>query len=163
MLNYNHRVEIKLIAVGEKMPHWVQDGYAEFAKRLPATCALRLVEIAPGYRGKSADIARALRDEGDRILTAIPKGSHTVALDVTGRTWNTAQLSEQLASWMAQGQNLNLLIGGPDGLADTCLAMAQQRWSLSPLTFPHALVRILVAEQLYRAWSILRNHPYHRY
>lgn len=155
-------MEIKLIAVGDKMPHWVQDGYTEFAKRLPAECALRLVEIQPGHRGKGADITRALRDEGARMLATIPKGSHTIALEIKGRAWNTEQLSEQLARWMAQGQNLNLLVGGPEGLAEACLGKAQQSWSLSPLTLPHPLVRIVVAEQLYRAWSMLHNHPYHR-
>ena len=96
------------------------------------------------------------------MLAAMPKGSHTIALDVAGRAWRTEQLSEQLANWMAQGQNLNLLVGGPEGLAEAALGKAQQLWSLSPLTLPHPLVRIVVAEQLYRAWSILRNHPYHR-
>ncbi len=155
-------MEIRIIAVGEKMPAWVQDGYTEFAKRLPPECALRLVEIPAGHRGKGADIARTLRDEGTRMLAAIPKGSHSVALDVKGRAWSTEQLSEQLTRWMAQGQNLNLLIGGPEGLADACLEVAHERWSLSPLTLPHPLVRVVIAEQLYRAWSILRNHPYHR-
>lgn len=155
-------MNIHLIAVGEKMPRWVQDGYGEYAKRLPAECALKLVEIAPGKRGKNADIARAMRDEGERMLTAIPKGARVVALEVKGREWSTEQLSAQLEGWMAGGQDIALLVGGPEGLADSCRQRADQLWSLSPLTLPHPLVRVLLAEQLYRAWSILRNHPYHR-
>ena len=155
-------MDIYLIAVGEKMPRWVQEGYGEYAKRLPAECALKLVEIAPGKRGKNADIARAMRDEGERMLAAIPKGAHVVALEVKGRDWSTEQLAEQLDGWMAGGRDIALLVGGPEGLADGCRARADQQWSLSPLTLPHPLVRVLLAEQLYRAWSILRNHPYHR-
>lgn len=155
-------MQIDLVAVGTKMPTWVQQGYQEYAKRLPAECALRLKEIAPGKRGKNADIARILQDEGKRTLAAIPPQSRVVALDVKGRAWSTEQLAEQLDFWMGDGRNVSLLIGGPEGLADDCLARADQRWSLSALTYPHPLVRIVVAEQLYRAWSIVRNHPYHR-
>ena len=155
-------MQIHLLAVGEKMPRWVQDGYGEFAKRLPPECALRLVEVPAGRRGKGGDVARAIRDEGRRMLAAIPGNARVVALEVRGRPWSTEELSERLAAWLAGGRDLALLVGGPDGLAPECTARADERWSLSPLTLPHPLVRILVAEQLYRAWSILRNHPYHR-
>jgi 23S rRNA (pseudouridine1915-N3)-methyltransferase len=155
-------MDIHLIAVGEKMPRWVQDGFGEYAKRLPAECGLKLVEIAPGKRGKNADIARAMRDEGERMLAAIPKGARVVALEVQGREWSTEQLAGQLEGWMAGGQDIALLVGGPEGLASSCRQRADQQWSLSPLTLPHPLVRVLLAEQIYRAWSILRNHPYHR-
>jgi len=155
-------MNIHLIAVGEKMPRWVQDGYGEYAKRLPAECALKLVEIAPGKRGKNADIARAMRDEGERMLAAIPKGARVIALEVNGREWATEQLATQLEGWLGGGQDIALLVGGPEGLADDCRQRAHQLWSLSPLTLPHPLVRVLLAEQLYRAWSILRGHPYHR-
>jgi 23S rRNA (pseudouridine1915-N3)-methyltransferase len=155
-------MNIHLIAVGEKMPRWVQDGYGEYAKRLPAECALKLVEIAPGKRGKNADIARAMRDEGERMLAAIPKGARVIALEVNGREWHTEQLAEQLEGWLGGGQDIALLVGGPEGLAEDCRQRADQLWSLSPLTLPHPLVRVLLAEQLYRAWSILRGHPYHR-
>ncbi len=144
------------------MPSWVQEGYGEYAKRMPSECALRLVEIALGRRGKGADIARALRDEGERMLAAIPKGCQILALDVKGKSWDTEQLSGQMAEWMADGRDLALLVGGPEGLSDTCLQQANGRWSLSALTMPHPLVRVVVAEQLYRALSLLRNHPYHR-
>lgn len=155
-------MNIHLIAVGDKMPTWVQHGYAEYAKRLPGECALKLVEVAPGRRGKNADVARAMRDEGERMLAAIPKGALVVTLEVNGRGWSTEQLADQLQGWLAQGRDVALLVGGPEGLAAEALAAAEQRWSLSPLTLPHPLVRVVLAEQIYRAWSILRNHPYHR-
>jgi len=155
-------VRIHLIAVGTRMPGWVTQGFEEYARRLPADCALQLVEVAAGKRGKNADIARITRDEGERTLAAIPKGARVVALDVKGRSWSTEQLSQQLDGWLHDGRDLALLVGGPEGLAAECLARAEQRWSLAPLTLPHPLVRIVVAEQLYRAWSILNGHPYHR-
>ena len=155
-------MNINLICIGDRMPRWVKEGYEEYAKRLPAECTLRLVEISPGRRGKGADIRRVLRDEGERMLGAIPAGSQVLALDIQGKSWSTKQLSEKLVNWMADGRDLVLLIGGPEGLADACLQRADGRWSLSALTLPHPLVRVVVAEQLYRAWSILRNHPYHR-
>jgi len=155
-------MHIHLIAIGDKMPTWVQQGYEEYAKRMPRECALKLVEIAPGKRGKNADIARAMRDEGQRMLAAIPKGARVVALEVDGRKWSTEQLAAQLGNWMGGGQDIALLVGGPEGLSDEARAAAQQQWSLSPLTLPHPLVRVLLSEQLYRAWSVMRNHPYHR-
>ncbi len=96
------------------------------------------------------------------MLKAIPAGGHVVALDVDGCQWSTEGLAEMLAKWMAMGKDIALLIGGPEGLAPECRAAAKQTWGLSKLTFPHPLVRIIVIEQLYRAWSLLRNHPYHR-
>jgi len=153
---------IHLISVGNKMPHWVQEGYQEYAKRLPSECGLNLVEIAAGHRGKSADVKRTVREEGERMLKAIPKGCRIIALDVQGQSWSTEQLSAHIGDWMAAGPDIALLIGGPEGLAEACLQQADTRWSLSLLTLPHPLVRVVVAEQLYRAWSLLRNHPYHR-
>lgn len=155
-------MNIHLIAVGNKMPRWVQEGYQEYARRLPTECALKLAEIGAIHRGKNADIPRITRDEGKQILKAIPRGSRVVAMEVTGRGWTTEDLSRQLYSWMQGGQDISLLVGGPDGLAADCRQRADQLWSLSPLTLPHPLVRIVIAEQLYRAWSILKNHPYHR-
>ena len=155
-------MNIYLISVGNRMPRWVVEGYEEYAKRLPGECALQLVEIAPGHRGKNADTARTLRDEGERMLKAVPKGCRIVALDVEGRSWDTERLSARLAQWMADGPDLALLVGGPEGLADACRDAAELRWSLSPLTMPHPLVRVVVAEQLYRAWSVVSGHPYHR-
>jgi len=155
-------MNIHLVAVGDKMPAWVQQGYQDYAKRLPRECRLRLVEIPPGKRGRNADIARAMRDEGQRMLAAIPRNTWVIALEVDGQTWSTAQLAQQLDNWLAGGQDIALLVGGPEGLAAEARAAAQQAWSLSPLTLPHPLVRILLSEQIYRAWSVLQNHPYHR-
>lgn len=155
-------MRINLIAVGTRMPAWVEQGVAEYSKRLPPELKWEVREIPLAQRGKNTDIPRAIAQEGERMLAAVPSGDHVVALEVGGRAWSTEQLAEQLSNWMASGQSLSLLVGGPDGLAPTCLERARQRWSLSPLTLPHPLVRVLLAEQLYRAWTLLNNHPYHR-
>lgn len=155
-------MQIHLIAVGHKMPKWVLDGYQEFAKRLPAECKLKLVEIAPGRRSKSADVKRAIKDESGKMLAAIPKNAKVVALDERGKPWTTRQLAGQLEGWMGDGRDVALLVGGPDGLSDECRSRAEQQWSLSPLTLPHAMVRVLLSEQIYRAWSVMKGHPYHR-
>lgn len=144
------------------MPAWVSEGYTDYARRLPSECALRLVEIAPGKRGKNADLVRIQRDEGERMLAAIPKGAQVVALEVGGRAWDTPQLAHQLDRWLGEGRDVALLVGGPEGLAPVCRERAELCWSLSPLTLPHPLVRVVLAEQLYRAWSLLQGHPYHR-
>ncbi len=155
-------MRIHLIAVGQRMPEWVGTGYHDFAARLPPECRLELVEIAAGKRGKNADVARITRDEGERMLAAVPKDARVIALDVGGRASSTEQLAAELQTWLQDGRDVALLIGGPEGLAPACRERAQQRWSLSPLTLPHMLVRIVVAEGLYRAWSVLQGHPYHR-
>jgi len=155
-------MQIQLVCVGNRMPAWVAEGYEEYAKRMPRECELKLREIAPGQRGKNADIARAIAEEGQKMQAAIGASDRVVALDLSGKEWSTPQLADSLSRWMADGRNVSLLVGGPDGLALPCLARADERWRLSALTFPHPLVRIVLAEQLYRAWSILHNHPYHR-
>jgi 23S rRNA (pseudouridine1915-N3)-methyltransferase len=155
-------MQINLISVGNKMPGWVQQGYDEYSKRMPKECSLVLKEVLPGKRGKNSDIARIVRDEGERMIQAIPTKSHVVTLDIPGKPWTTPELSVSMKKWMESGQNVALMIGGPEGLADSVRDLARESWSLSKLTFPHPIVRILVAEQLYRAWSILNNHPYHR-
>lgn len=152
----------RLISVGERMPAWVADGFAEYRKRLSRELPLELVEIALGQRGKGRDPARAIADEGVAVLAALPKDVHVVALDGRGKPWSSEQLAEQLAAWRMSGRDLAILIGGPDGHAADVLARADQRWSLGPLTLPHMLVRLIVAEQLYRAMSINAGHPYHR-
>lgn len=144
------------------MPVWVTQGYEEYARRLPPECRLQLIEIAPGARTKGADLARSVRDEGERMQAAIPKDVLVVALEVGGVQWTTEKLSLQLEQWLGGGRDIALLVGGPDGLSEVCRKRADQVWSLSKLTLPHPLVRIVLAEQIYRAWSILKNHPYHR-
>lgn len=155
-------MKLNLLAVGNKMPAWVTDGYLEYQKRLPRECSLILNEITPAKRGKSGSASQWMREEGDRLLSQIPDNHHVVALDVKGKSWTTEQLAEQLKNWLADGRDVSLLVGGPDGMDQRCLQRADQTWSLSPLTLPHPLVRIVMAEQLYRAWTVLQNHPYHR-
>lgn len=155
-------MQIHLLAVGNRMPAWVQTGYEEYAKRLPRECELVLKEIAPGKRSKNSDVQRIVKEEGERMLSALARDTHIVTLDIPGKPWTTEQLAEAMQRWMASGQQLALMIGGPEGLAAEVKAVAHESWSLSKLTLPHPLVRVIVAEQLYRAWSILQNHPYHR-
>ena len=155
-------LKIKLVAVGTRMPKWVSDGYEEYAKRLNADVRLELIEIPLGFRGKNPDLKQALAQESSKIREVIPANDYVIALEVTGKPWSTTDLAEQLRSWKMQGQTVALLVGGPDGLPNDCVALAQQKWSLSKLTLPHPLVRVILAEQLYRAWSITQNHPYHR-
>jgi 23S rRNA (pseudouridine1915-N3)-methyltransferase len=155
-------MRIRIIAVGTKMPDWVEQGYSEYAKRMPREINVEMVELPLALRSKNSDIAKAMEKEGEAMLATIGKGEQVIALDVKGKAWSTEHLAEQLATWKMSGANYCLLIGGPDGLAPAALALASVKWSLSPLTLPHPLVRILVIEQLYRACTILQNHPYHK-
>ena len=144
------------------MPAWVEQGVNEYSKRLPPEIKFEIKEIPLGQRGKGADIKRAIAAEGQQMLAAIPEADKVIALEVTGRAWGTEKLAGELQQWQREGDNITLLVGGPDGLASECQARANQQWSLSALTLPHPLVRIVLAEQLYRAWAINNNHPYHR-
>ncbi len=155
-------MKLILIAVGSKMPAWVQSGYDEYARRFPRDLALELVEIPAGKRGKNADIKRILELEGEKMLAAVPKGSRIVTLEVTGANWSSPVLASKLTDWQRDGRDVCLLVGGPEGLAPACIAASEAKWSLSALTLPHPLVRVVLAESLYRAWSICTNHPYHR-
>ena len=155
-------MKLQLIAVGTRMPDWVTVGFKEYQHRFPRDMALELVEIPAGKRGKNADIARILQKEGELMLSAVGKGSHIVSLDLPGQKWTTPKLATQLTKWQLDGRDVSLLIGGPEGLAPACKEAATQSWCLSELTLPHPLVRVVVAESLYRAWSINNNHPYHR-
>ena len=155
-------MRIVLVAIGEKAPAWVREGYADYAKRLPKPYAPELVELPLGARSKSRAPARAIFEEGERVLAALPKQAHVVALDERGKSWSSLELSHELARWAREGDDVALVIGGPDGHAPEVLGRAQQRWSLSALTLPHMLVRLVVIEQLYRAWTLLEGHPYHR-
>jgi 23S rRNA (pseudouridine1915-N3)-methyltransferase len=153
---------IRLLAIGNKMPEWVNQGFQEYAKRFTLSCHLELVEISAEKRTKNNDIKRIIELESNKLSAAIKPGHTVIALDVKGKSLSTKQLAEQFQQWQRNGQNIDMLIGGPDGLSKECLQKADWTWSLSPLTLPHPLVRIVVAEQLYRAFSILQNHPYHR-
>jgi 23S rRNA (pseudouridine1915-N3)-methyltransferase len=151
-----------LIAVGTRMPSWVTAGYQEYARRLPHECTLHLMEIPPCKRRKTLSVARIKEVEGRQILAAVPEPACVVAMDAAGSAWDTPTLASRMQGWMHDGRDICLLVGGPDGLSQDCLERADIRWSLSAHTLPHALVRVVVAEQIYRAWTILAGHPYHR-
>ena len=159
-------MKIVLAAIGTRMPGWVDDAFEDYARRLPPACRLSLREVPTAYRGSAARqgaaAAASIRREGEGLLRAVPSGARIVALDERGTAWSTADLAERLEGWLADGRDTALLVGGPDGLAPECRERADLTWSLSRLTFPHALVRVIVAEQLWRAWSVLSRHPYHR-
>lgn len=144
------------------MPAWVQQAWAEYARRFPRGLTLELREIPLARRTRNA-VVEALREaEGEALLGAVPDGHRVVALDLRGRQWSTAELAGRLEDWMREERGVTFLVGGPDGLSDACRNAAADVWSLGPLTLPHPLVRALLAEQLYRAWTITQNHPYHR-
>ena len=150
-----------ILAVANRAPEWVRRGVDDYLRRLPAAYRPELRLIRPGRRGRGDD-ERARTEEGQRILALLPGSAYVVALDVVGQGWDTQQLSKRLETWQQAGRDVYLLIGGPDGLAPACLERANERWSLSPLTLPHALVQVVLAEALYRAWSVTAGHPYHR-
>jgi len=144
------------------MPAWVNQGFAEYIRRFPRDLPFNLIEIPAGKRGKNADIVRILDKEGELLLNAIPKGNRIVTLEVEGKAWTTPKLANQLERWQLDGRDVALLVGGPEGLSPACIKASEEKWSLSALTLPHPMVRILIAESLYRAWSVNTNHPYHR-
>jgi 23S rRNA (pseudouridine1915-N3)-methyltransferase len=155
-------MKCRLIAAGTRLPDWVNSGYLEYQKRLRTPLILELQEISVATRRAGENPQRAIAREGSDMLAAIGKDDYVVALEVTGKSLSTEQLSAWLAERMRDGRPLALLIGGPDGLAAACRERANYSWSLSSLTLPHALVRVVVAEQIYRAMSLLAGHPYHR-
>jgi 23S rRNA (pseudouridine1915-N3)-methyltransferase len=155
-------VKINIIAIGGKMPDWVEMASQDFIKRLPAEIQINSILIPLIKRGKNPDIKRIVRDESRKLIAALPKNSLLVVLDVLGKPVTTRKMSSMLESWLQQGQDVSIIIGGPDGVSDELLSQAPLKLSLSELTFPHPLVRVILIEQIYRAWSILNNHPYHR-
>jgi 23S rRNA (pseudouridine1915-N3)-methyltransferase len=155
-------MKMKLIAIGQKMPAWINAGFEEYQKRLPKDCQLTLIEVRLPLRAKNANSDKLKAIEAELLFAKIPSQSHIVALDEHGDLWDTLILSKQLQHWKIQSLDVSLIIGGPDGLSQQILSKAHQKWSLSRLTLPHPLVRIIVVEQLYRATAILAGHPYHR-
>lgn len=155
-------MKINLLTVGSRMPAWVDEGVAEYVKRLPPEFALSVTDVPLGKRGKGQDVEQAMRREAEALLAKVRPQDHVVALEVTGARLSTEALAQRLDAIRMDGRNLVLLVGGPDGLGQSCLERADEKWSLSALTLPHPLVRILVAEQIYRAWTVLNAHPYHR-
>ncbi len=154
-------MEIRLAAVGRRMPGWVADGLQEFLRRMPPQLPVRLLEVEASRARQAGDIARARRAEADALPAAAGDG-HVIALDERGRGVSTRQVAAAMEQWMMEGRDVALLVGGADGLDRRCRERSDRIWSLSALTFPHQLVRIIVAEQLYRAWTVLNHHPYHR-
>lgn len=155
-------MRINIIAVGKKMPEWVVSAYQEFAKRFPRDYKINLIEISPANRSPAKSVKQLLEEEALQIIKAIPEKSKTIALDVQGELFSSEQLAKRLSDISMSGNAINFIIGGSDGLSETCLKQASLRLSLSKFTFPHPLVRVILIEQLYRIQSILNNHPYHR-
>jgi 23S rRNA (pseudouridine1915-N3)-methyltransferase len=155
-------LRLLLIAASQRQPSWVDEGFADYAERVRGRCKLELKVVPLARRSPGASIERVVAAEAERALAAVPAGAHVVALVEDGKPWTTADLAARLGSWMQRGAPVAFLIGGPDGLGQACLDRAAERWSLSKLTLPHGLVRVIAAEALYRAWSILERHPYHR-
>ena len=155
-------MRVSIVAVGNKMPAWIQEGFQEYVRRMPPEIRVELTELKPEPRdsGKTVEKAKAL--EGERILGALPDGANLIALDEKGRSVTTQGLSVMLSGWMRDGSSPAFVIGGADGLSEPVKERAQKLVSLSSLTLPHGLARVLLAEQLYRAWTILARHPYHR-
>lgn len=155
---------MKLIvaAIGHRMPAWVQTAWEEYSRRFPRGVRLELKEIPMAKRSKNADIDSLRKIEGDSLLSAVPTGYRIIALDETGKQWSTIELAARLENWMREERGACFLVGGPDGLPQVCREKANDVWSLGRLTLPHPLVRPILAEQLYRAWTITQNHPYHR-
>lgn len=155
-------MKLRLIAIGSRMDDWVQAGFRAYQERLPPHLALELVDIPLSTRSSGGDPAVAMAKEGDRILKRLKPGDHVVVLDERGKGWSSVELARELGRWQQEQPSVALVIGGPEGLAAEVKKRANQTWSLSNLTLPHGLVRVLVAEQLYRAWTILQGHPYHK-
>jgi 23S rRNA (pseudouridine1915-N3)-methyltransferase len=155
-------MQIKLIAVGTKMPEWVIQGFETYQQRLPADYQLTLCEIPAKKRSKTANLTQLIESEQAAIEKMIPNDALTIALDRNGQVIDTQKIADALLNWHDQSQNICIIIGGPEGLQPSWLKNVHFCWSLSSLTLPHPMVRIIIAEQVYRAWSILNNHPYHR-
>lgn len=155
-------MRVTILAVGHKMPAWIQEGFHEYTRRMPPEIRVELTELRPEERGGGRGVEKALAAEGERMLAALPQGATLLALDERGKAFSTQGLSVMLSQWMRDGSHPAFAIGGADGLDPAVKARADKIFSLSTLTLPHGMVRVLLAEQIYRAWSILARHPYHR-
>lgn len=154
-------MKLRIIAVGHKMPEWVSAGCAEYVRRMPREAQVELVELKPDKRAAGKGGEQVREAEAARIREAVGR-DYLVALDEHGQQVTTLKLADRFEGWLAGGRDVSLVIGGADGLHPSIKAQADWLWSLTPLTLPHGMVRVLLAEQLYRAWSVLTNHPYHR-
>lgn len=155
-------MKLVVIAVGMRMPRWVEEAWQDYAKRMPSDCSLVLREIKPEHRTSGKTAAQMMLAEAQRIQAALPDNALIIALDEHGRDLSTMKLADELQKWRANGQDVVFLIGGPDGLDSQLKQRCDSLIRLSSLTLPHPMVRVVLAEQLYRAWAITTNHPYHR-
>ena len=155
-------LRLSLITASNRQPAWVDPVADDYAKRLRGRCTLEIKTVPLARRTATTPVERAIHDEGERMLAAVPAGGHVVALLEKGKPWSTNDLAAKLEGWMQRGAPVAFLVGGPDGLSSACVARANEGWSLSNLTLPHGLVRVVVAVALYRAWSVRENHPEHR-
>lgn len=155
-------MKLLIVSVGHKMPGWIVAGFNEYARRMPREARIELLEIKPEPRTTGKTTAQIMEAEAQRILAALPPSCLRIALDERGAQPTTRKLAAQMQDWMRAGRDIAFIIGGADGLHESVKQAAQQLLALSPLTLPHAMVRVLLAEQLYRAYSLLHNHPYHR-
>ncbi len=155
-------MHIRLLAVGDRQPSWVDTAFAEYTARLPRPWQFRLETIAIADRRKAATPARAKAAEADKLLAKLKPAEQVILLDETGRQFTSRELSKRVGDWQAAGADIAFIIGGPDGVSDEVFRRANMTWSLSSLPLHHGLARVLFAEQLYRAWSLMTGHPYHR-
>ena len=155
-------MQLLVAAVGQRMPGWVNEAWTEYSRRMPPGMALNLREISLAKRSKNADTIRLTAVESRAMYAAMPTRARVIALDVKGQAWSTEKLAARMEQWMGDGRDVGFMIGGPEGIDAGIMQKADDRWSLGPLTLPHPLVRVVLAEQLYRAWTITQNHPYHR-
>jgi 23S rRNA (pseudouridine1915-N3)-methyltransferase len=155
-------MQLLVAAVGQRMPNWVTEAWTEYARRMPPGMVLSLREISLSKRSKNADTKRLTALESTALYEAMPTRARVIALDVRGQAWSTEKLATRMEYWMGDGRDVGFMIGGPEGIDPEIMRKADDRWSLGPLTLPHPLVRVVLAEQLYRAWTITQNHPYHR-
>ena len=155
-------MQLQIITVGQKMPAWVESACADYLKRMPHELNIQLTGIALARRKDGKSVEQHKQQEASQIIKKIPRGSFSIALDERGKQWSSSEWSRQLRSWMQEHPRVNLIIGGPDGLADECREACAQTIALGAMTMPHALVRVVLIEQLYRAWTLLKGHPYHR-
>jgi len=155
-------MKLLVAAVGQRMPRWVIDAWTDYSGRMPPYMTLTLCETTLAKRGKNADVKRLKMLESQALYKALPKSTKIIAMDGRGAGWSTEKLAANLEDWQLDGRDVGFMIGGPDGISTDILRQADSCWSLGPLTLPHPLVRVVLAEQLYRAWTITQNHPYHR-
>lgn len=155
-------MKLFILAVGNKMPEWITSGFNEYSKRMPREATIALIEIKPEPRTTGKTVAQIMEAEAQRIENALPKDVTRIVLDERGTHLTTKQMAQKMHDWLGGGRDVAFIIGGADGLHESVRNSAQQLLALSALTLPHGMVRVLLAEQLYRAYSLLHNHPYHR-